>query len=508
MFAILAAVSACSDDEAPPARTPLVTTTAVIGTPPPTATTHPSDTTRVDAIAAPPVAWTDCGGGFECGSIVVPLDYAQPNDATVRLPLIRLPAGDASSRIGSLVMNPGGPGASGVDFVRRAAKTFFTPALREHFDIVGFDPRGVGGSDPAVDCTDDLQAFVEEDPSPDSPAELEASVSIAKELAQGCALRSGVLLSHVSTADVARDMDVMRRALGDEKLTYAGFSYGTLIGALYADSFPTRIRSMVLDGAVDPSLPPKDDVRAQIVGFEQALDSFLADCSTDAKCAFHSGGNAGAAFDGLMASVDAAPLKASDGRAVGPGLAWLGVAASLYDQNSGWPALARALSQARDNGDGTLLARYADSVTGRRNNGSYDNEMEQRVAVNCVDFPHLTPRETSDLLADLAVAAPRFGKNSGLAAGDPCDYWSVPPQRVPARVTAAGAPPILVVGTTGDPATPFQQAVALAGQLRSGVLFTYRGEGHTAYGKGVKCVDNAVDAYLIELSAPGPDAGC
>ena len=300
----------------------------------------------------------------------------------------------------------------------------------------------------------------------------------------------------------------MRRALGDEKLTYAGFSYGTLIGALYADAFPTRIRAMVLDGAVDPSLAPKDDVRVQIMGFEQALDSFLADCSTNTKCAFYSGGDSGAAFDALMAQIETSPLPVDDGRTLGPGLAWLGVAASLYDRNSGWPALARALAQARDDGDGTLLARYADLISGRNSDGTYDNELEQRVAVNCIDFPHLTKQETADLLADLAVSAPRFGPNSGLASGDPCDYWAVPPQRTPARVTAAGAPPIMVVGTTGDPATPYQQAVSLAGQLQSGALFTYHGEGHTAYGKGVACVSDAVDAYLLELTAPGPDAGC
>jgi pimeloyl-ACP methyl ester carboxylesterase len=503
-------VSACSDEQAAPTPTPTPasSSTSVPTAPAVEATLAPRDAApNVDAVVVAPVAWEDCGAGFECGSLVVPQDYAHPDGATVTLSLIRLPASDTSARIGSLVTNPGGPGASGVDFVRRAAKSFFTRDVRARFDIVGFDPRGVGDSDPAVDCTDDLDALVDEDPSPDTDAEVQESATIAQDFARGCAQRSGDMLAHVSTADVARDLDVMRRALGDERLTYAGFSYGTLIGALYADAYPSRIRAMMLDGAVDPSLPPKDDVRAQIIGFEQALDSFLADCSSDGDCAFHSDGDAGGAFDALMANIEASPLPADDGRDIGPALAWLGVAASLYDRNSGWPALAHALSEARD-GDGTLLARFADVLSGRRSDGTYDNELEQRIAVNCVDFPHLTADETRELLADLAMSAPRFGANSGLASADPCDYWPTPPERTPARVRAAGAPPILVVGTTGDPATPYQQAVSLAGQLESGALFTYQGEGHTAYAKGVDCVNAAVDAYLIDVQAPAPGAGC
>jgi pimeloyl-ACP methyl ester carboxylesterase len=512
LLAGAALLAGCSGGDRKPAPaaaiTPTAATIATLGASPTAAATLAPTVpaAAVDAVPAPPIDWSACGAGFQCGSLTVPEDYAHPDAGSITLPLIRLPA--SGERIGSLVTNPGGPGASGVDFVRRAAKSFFTSDTRARFDIVGFDPRGVGDSNPAIDCTDDLDPIVEEDPSPNTKPDVERQTRLAQQLATGCEQRSGALLAHVSTDDVARDLDLLRRALGDEKLNYAGFSYGTLIGALYADMFPTRIRAMMLDGAVDPALSPVDDTRAQIVGFEHALDAFLADCSANTSCDFHSGGDAGAAFDALLAAIEQAPLPSDDGRDVGPGLAWLGVAAALYDRDSGWPALAQALASARDDGDDTLLASYADALTGRRPNGTYDNELEQRLAINCVDFPHLTPQQTADLLADLATAAPRFGKNSGLASADPCDYSPVPPQREPARVTAAGAPPIMVIGTTGDPATPYQQAVSLAGQLQSGALFTWNGEGHTAYGKGTPCVNDAADAYLIDLQPPAPGASC
>lgn len=500
-FLLAACFAGTKSAPTPTAEPPTIATPAA--SPPPE-----EELTEVDNVPAPPVVWSGCGGGFECGTLAVPEDYAQPDGPAITLPLVRLPASDPDQRIGSLITNPGGPGASGVDFVRRAARSFFTDAMRAHFDIVGFDPRGVAGSDPAVDCIDDLDPLVDQDPSPNTPAELTADEAIVQQFVAGCSQRSGTLLAHVSTDDVARDLDLMRRALGDAQLTYAGYSYGTLIGALYAGMFPTRIRAMMLDAVVDPSLTPVEDTRAQIIGFEHALDAFLAQCSGDTGCAFHSGGDAGAAFDALMASIEQVPLTSGDGREVGPGLAWLGVAATLYSPESGWPALARALASARDDADGTLLASYADILTGRGRDGSYDNELEQRIAVNCVDLPHLTPEQTADLLADLATAAPRFGKNSGLAAPDPCDGWPVPPQRVPAPVRAHGAPPIMVVGTTGDPATPYQQAVSLAGQLESGALLTYRGEGHAASGRGIACIDDAEDAYIIDLRPPASGAEC
>jgi hypothetical protein len=263
----------------------------------------------------------------------------------------------------------------------------------------------------------------------------------------------------------------------------------------------------VLDGAVDPSLDAAEDARFQIIGFERALNGFLEWCSADDECAFHDAEATPARFDALMARIEREPLDA-DGREIGPGHAWFGVAGSLYDEASGWPALGRALNQADEDNDGTLLAIIAETLLGRRADGSWNNSVEARLAINCVDSRHLTEEETDALLAELRISAPRFGPNSGLASGDPCDYWPVPPQREAKPLRGPGAAPIVVVGTTGDPATPYEHAVALAEQLESGVLLTYVGEGHTAYRASNTCVADAVDAYLIDLTVPPDGTRC
>jgi pimeloyl-ACP methyl ester carboxylesterase len=480
--------------------------------PTPTATAAPSTATApsptaISTIATPDVLeWETCSRGFECTTIVVPLDYGDPALGTISLPLIRRPAADEENRIGSLLVNPGGPGVSGVDFVR-GASTIFSADVRERFDIVGWDPRGVAGSDPAVDCTDDLDAFVSGDPSPDSVQEQEQLNAYARTLAEACAARSGALLPHLATENTARDMDRIRAALGDDKLTYFGYSYGTFLGAIYADLFPLNIRALVLDAAVDPSIGGAEDAKNQIVGFEHALDAFLADCQADSDCAYYSGGNPGAAFDALMAEIELAPLAGDGSLDVGPGLAFLGVAAALYDENTGWPTLAAALAAAEE-GDGSALLSLSDFITGRLGPGSYNDELEQRIAIVCVDVERLTSEEKLTLQQQLAVEAPRLGKPGIGPAGDPCDFWPVPSQREPRAVTAPGAPPIVVIGTTGDPATPYQQAVSLAGQLSSGVLLTLVGEGHTAYGGRSDCIDDAVDAYLIDLVPPVDGLRC
>lgn len=489
---------ACRDDATPPAPTP--TSTAA-----PSQTTAPSATAI--PTAAPPtiLAWESCSRGFECATIVVPLDYANPAAGTIALPLIRRPAADEENRIGSLLVNPGGPGVSGVDFVR-GASTIFSADVRDRFDIVGWDPRGVAGSDPAVDCTDDLDAFVSGDPSPDNVEEQEQLNAYARALAEACAARSGALLPHLATENTARDMDRIRAALGDEKLTYFGYSYGTFLGAIYADLFPLNIRALVLDAAVDPSIGGAEDTKNQIVGFERALDAFLADCAADTDCAYYSGGDPGAAFDALMARIELAPIAGDESLEVGPGLAFLGVAGALYSK-SAWPALAEALAAAEE-GDGSALLSLSDFITGRIGPGSYNDELEQRIAIVCVDVERLTFDEKLALQQQLAVEAPRLGKPGIGPAGDACDFWPVPSQREPKAVTAPGAPPIVVIGTTGDPATPYQQAVSLAAQLSSGVLLTLVGEGHTAYGGRSDCIDDAVDAYLIDLVAPVDGLRC
>ena len=320
--------------------------------------------------------------------------------------------------------------------------------------------------------------------------------------------RNEATLPYLSTDAVAQDLDVIRQALGDKKLTYLGFSYGTLIGSSYAERFPDRIRAMVLDGAIDPSLDLEHLRAGQADGFEKALTRFLDDCAAKTRCAFHEKGKSVAAFDALMASIEAEPLPARldrDGRQVGPFVASYAVLAALYDRDA-WPVLASSLELAK-RGDGSLLLQIADPYQGRNPNGSYSNQHDAYTANTCLDFAAPTDVATYTAWAKgLEASAPHF---AGLIAYNDlaCAFWPVPAQRTPAAVTAAGAPPIVVVGTTGDPATPYAWAEALADELDSGVLVTREGESHTAYLTS-SCVQRAVDEYLLGLTVPKAGLTC
>jgi pimeloyl-ACP methyl ester carboxylesterase len=454
-------------------------------------------------------SWRACGDGYECARVTVPLDYNRPGGGRIGIAVTRLPATKKAQRIGSLLINPGGPGVSGVEYARYA-RSVLPRALLVRFDIVGFDPRGVGESAP-VRCLSsrELDEFFAVDPSPDSQKELDRLTATSRDFAAACKRRSATLLPFVSTREAARDMDILRSALGDAKLSYLGKSYGTYLGAWYAELFPTRVRALLLDGAVDPSLDGQELGRVQALGFEQALGEFLSYCADTDSCEFGRKGDIDKKFDALMRRIDAKPLSTQDraGRRVGPDEAFLGVASALYSREYGWPALAQALTQA-ENGDGTTLLRLFDNFADRDPAGRYSNQMEANLAINCIDRP--SPRTVSAYGADaraFAAQAPRFG--AALAyTGLPCAFWSVPPVDVPRALTAPGAPPILVVGTTRDPATPLRWAEAMADQLQSGVLLVYDGDGHTAYGDGVPCVDDAGSAYLISLTVPKDGTRC
>jgi pimeloyl-ACP methyl ester carboxylesterase len=452
--------------------------------------------------------WTDCDDGFECTRVLVPLDYDKPTGPQIGIATIRLRASDRERRIGSLVLNPGGPGGSGVSYARYARQVL-SRSVRQRFDVVGFDPRGVGDSSPVRCLTGPrLDRWLAADPSPDSAKELATLVAANKVFARGCQQRSARLLPNVGTRDAARDIDILRAALGDKQLTYLGKSYGTVLGAVYAELFPANVRALVLDGAVDPSIGARELAREQAVGFERALAAFLRSCAKDTSCAFRGNGRLGERFDALMAEIESAPLPTSlGGRTLGPGEATLGVVAPLYNRRSGWPALGLGLAEA-ERGDGTILLRLFDGYVERRSGGSYDNLMEANYAVNCIDRP--VPKQPAELAADARVfaeQAPRFG--AVLAYGAlACAYWPVPPVDRPARVVARGAPPILVIGTTRDPATPMRWSESLAEQLESGVLLIHDGDGHTAYGNGVACVDDTADAYLISLKVPKDGRRC
>lgn len=478
------------------------------------ATTQPATPSAAATSAPPPtfppqspIVWHDCGNGFECGIVDVPLDYAAPTGPTQRLAVIRLAASDPAHRIGSLIVNPGGPGASGVDFVREAATDIFPPDILARFDIVGFDPRGVGASTP-IRCLDTLDHFIPADLTAGTAAGLADLLSGSQTFAQQCGQRNGAVLPYLGTENVARDLDQIRAALGDAKLTYLGFSYGSFIGEDYAALFPTRVRALVLDGVVDPSLDEATFREDQAVAFEGALDRFLADCAARAACAFHSSGKPAAAFDALMRQIERRPIpteRLGDREPVGPTQAWQAVLNALYAKST-WPVLAEALDQARA-GDASLLLLLGDPLRGRNPDGSYSNLIDAYDAVTCLDWP--SPRDPaaySALATRFTKEAPRFGRL--LAYNDvECAYWPASPDRVPAAVSAPGAPPIVLVGSTGDPATPYAWAQAVARQLPSAVLVTRVGEGHTGYLVS-SCVRDAVDAYLLQLVTPLPGLRC
>jgi pimeloyl-ACP methyl ester carboxylesterase len=450
------------------------------------------------------LAWQPCEDGFECAVLPVPLDRAQPAQGTVDLAVTRRSAGDPAQRIGSLVVNPGGPGSSAVDYLQRAWSSV-PERVRARFDLVAFDPRGVGRS-AQVDCvsTAEMDALVALDPDPDDPGELAALEDGSRRFAQGCQERSGRVLPHVSTEQAARDLDLLRASLGDAGLTYLGYSYGTSLGAEFLRLFPTRARAMVLDGALDPSLSWDELLGGQAVGFDAALQAFLDDCERT-RCAYRRAveGDLGAAFDALAARVDGAPLPADGERRLGPGEFSLGVGAGLYSRSTGWPAIAEGLVAA-ERGDGGPLLALSDLYLDRTQDG-YAGTSEANLAVNCTDRPW--PRDSAPYLAlaeRVRATAPRFGPAIALS-GLSCAVWPVDAVREPAPVRADGAPPVVVIGTTRDPATPYAWSQALAGQLDSAVLLSVEGDGHTAYRAGApQCLLDPVAAYLLTGQPPAP----
>jgi pimeloyl-ACP methyl ester carboxylesterase len=456
------------------------------------------------------LAWSPCHNGFQCARLLVPFDYQRPAWRHFSLPVIRLPASDPRARIGSLVVNPGGPGGSGVQYAL-GARTQVSAAARAKFDVVGFDPRGVGGSIPAVRCLTgpQLDRYFETSDTPVTAAQLATVVAQSKLFARGCQKDSGALLPYVGTANAARDMDVLRAALGDAKLTYLGKSYGTYLGAWYAQLFPTHVRALVLDGAVDPSEPAFSMNTVQAQGFQVALASFLSNCLHLSSCPLGHGGTVAAATARLQALLSGAARKPLLSQINGqPGVAPLllnGIAAALYSK-SYWPYLRQGLKAAQA-GNGSILVELGDLLLERNQSGQYSNLTEAETAVDCLDraWPRSLPAWRS-AAATAAKAAPMFG--AALMWGSlPCAYWPVP-AAPPVRLHAAGAPPILVVGTTRDPATPFRWAKALAHDLASGVLLGWNGDGHTAYMVSSSCIDSVVDKYLISLAPPRSGTMC
>jgi pimeloyl-ACP methyl ester carboxylesterase len=452
------------------------------------------------------VTWTDCGGGDTCADIWVPLDYSAPNGPAITLKAKRDPATDQAHKVGSLFINPGGPGASGIDYLGYAN---FDTAITDVYDVIGFDPRGVASSTP-IDCVSDsqLDAYLASDPTPDTPAEISQMQKMWAHFTAGCEARSGPLLQHVSTVEVARDLDILRALVGDRKLNFFGASYGTYIGATYAALFPKRVGRMVLDGAVDPLASPHSSFVTGAIGFETALTAYLTYCVSQGDCPL--GGDVDTARSNLVAllkQLDAKPLPTADGRPLTEGLGFIGTFATLYSR-SDWSVLTEGLADAVK-GRGDILLAISDAYSERQPDGTYKgNLLEALPAVNCLDHPeHESLAQIEAGAAHFDKVAPVFGPSAAWDSYS-CSNWPEPRIQPVPDFSAKGAAPILVLGTTRDPATPYQQAVNLAHELDSGVLLSRDGDGHTAYSSGNTCIDDAVDAYLANATVPPDGKTC
>jgi pimeloyl-ACP methyl ester carboxylesterase len=453
------------------------------------------------------VSWSGCHDGDECATMKVPLDYAHPGRRSITLSLLKVPARDQQHKVGSLVVNPGGPGGSGVDYAVNASSYFGDELLRS-FDIVGFDPRGVGRSTP-IDCLTDsqLDRFVATDPDPDTTAEIKASDKLLEQLGDGCVDKSGKLAAHVSTLEAAKDMDVLRAVLGEDKLTYFGASYGTFLGATYADQFPKRVGRMVLDGALDPALTTLKLNLVQAHGFEVALRAYVGHCVDQGGCFLGSSVDAGTKrIRQFLDDVEKKPLPGSGGRQLTAGNAVLGIWAPLYNK-SYWGYLDTALKQAFG-GNGATLMQLSDAYTSRGPNGYLDNSLEALYAVNCLDHDDAIPSlQVPKYIPRFEKASPTFGAIFAFGLSS-CSTWPIHTGRVPEPIHARGAAPIMVIGTTRDPATPLEWAQALAKELDSGVLVKRDGDGHTGYHAGNQCVDSTVESYLVSGKVPKGEVDC
>ncbi|MFG2330164.1 alpha/beta hydrolase [Streptomyces sp. NPDC048604] len=470
-----------------------------------------SGTAGLKPYYAQKLSWRSCGvPDFECATLKAPLDYARPEAGDVKLAVSRVRATGPGERLGSLLVNPGGPGGSAVGYLQGYAGIGYPAQVRARYDMVAVDPRGVARSEP-VECLTgpQMDTYTQVDATPDDARESAALAASFRSFASGCEQRAGKVLSHVSTVEAARDMDILRGVLGDERLTYVGASYGTFLGATYAELFPQRTGRLVLDGAMDPSLPARTLNRDQTAGFETAFQAFAADCVKAADCPLgtKSPQEATARMRAFFRALDAKPVPTDEGRELGESLATTGVIAAMYDE-AAWPQLREALTQAMG-GEGSGLLALADSYYEREADGTYSNLMYANAAVNCLDLPpaFAGPAEAEKAVPSFEKASPVFGRGLAWAALN-CTYWPTPATGRPHRITAEGAPPLLVVGTTRDPATPYKWARSLAAQLSSGVLLTYDGDGHTAYGRGSDCIDTAVNAYLLEGTPPTDGKRC
>ncbi|GAA2552956.1 alpha/beta hydrolase [Mycolicibacterium diernhoferi] len=465
-----------------------------------------------------PVQWAPCEAGAgesrmpmgaECGLLSVPVDYANPDGEVAQIAMIRIKA--TGEKIGSLFINPGGPGESGVKAAVNLVGTM-PQSVRERFDLVGFDPRGVGGSKPALWCnSDEDNDRLRADPTVEYTEEgVEHIESETQAFIDRCVEKMGEeFLANVGTVSVAKDLDAMREAVGDEKLTYLGYSYGTRIGATYAEMFGDKVRAMILDGAVDPNADPVEADLRQAAAFQTAFDDYAADCAKEPDCPLGTDPTkATDVYKDLVYPLVDNPAPTADPRGLGYSDAIVGTILPLYSPNL-WRHLTDGLRELRGGRGDTMLA-LADLYMGRDANGHYNNSTDVRVAVNCVDEPPITDRATvveQDRRAREVAPFLSYGEFTGMAPMGTCSFWPVPPTSEPHELHVPGLPPTLVVSTTNDPATPYQAGVDLAEQL-GGTLLTYVGTQHTVVFQGNQCVDDISAKYVIDGILPPEGTRC
>jgi len=463
------------------------------------------------------LAWATCYESFECTDLLVPVDYADLTVGTFKIAVLRYKAQDQAKRIGSLIVNPGGPGGSGVDYAYNA-EYVFDPDVLDRYDIVGFDPRGVNRSAPIECLTDEeTDANYASDAKPDTQEELDKAIADSKDFINKCQ-DANEFLNHYSTAEAARDMDILRSALGDKKLNFFGKSYGTYLGTLYAQFFPDKVGRMVLDGALDPNISVLDQNISQAVGFDKALDAFLADCAKQDDCPLPKNKQeATAKIIALLTSSAITPLPRktkveNDERTATESLIVLGTASALYDDVDGWPKLRTAFLEGQQ-GYGDTFLDLADQYSGRSSDGTYmSNELDSGAIIDCLDWPDTRSVEkTKSDAKRFTDAAPVFGPYLAYT-NISCKYLTLPTKdkltRSTNKITSIKTAPVIVIGTTRDPATPYEWSVGLHKIFKASKLISLDADGHTGQGRGSACVDDVVDIYLLQGKTPKKNLNC
>jgi pimeloyl-ACP methyl ester carboxylesterase len=447
------------------------------------------------------IDWKSCRQDFQCATLAVPIDYTKLSTGTFEIALLKYEA-RTSKKLGSLIVNPGGPGGSGVDYAY-AAEYIFSPAILDRYDIVGFDPRGVSRSAPIRCLTDkELDANNNSDSKPDNDEEFQQILQDTKQYVEKCKDKNKYLTSY-GTANVARDLDILREALGDKQLNYMGKSYGTYLGTLYAQFFPQKIGRVVLDGAIDPSISNFQQTLTQAIGFDQAFASFATDCIKRKNCTLP--GDKDAAIAEMQklyskAADKAFPTKSQSGRTLSESMMVLGTASAMYDSQTGWPQLRRAIAEAQE-GYGDIFLELADEYTGRQNDGSYpNNEFDSGAVIDCLDFTE--PRTVEQIRNDakaFVTKAPLFGPYLAYG-GVTCKFFNQDTEVTTEPTKTVN--PVIVIGTTGDPATPYEWAQGLSKLLTNSRLISLTGEGHTGQGQGNACIDDQIDVFYVKNTTP------